>query len=78
MKALFELEEGAGAARKTAALKAGAAIASFRQHLNSFHLIRALDEQSQAAFGVPMTLRHELGQGLEALEHALQPLVANG
>ncbi len=77
MKALFELESGTGAAQKDAALKAEAAIASFRKHLNSFNLIGALDEHSKTAFGVPMTLRKELSKGLSALEQALQPLTAS-
>ena len=77
MKALFELESGAGAARKEAAQKATAAIATFRAHLDSFHLIRALDEHAKTAFGVSLTLRAEIGRGLGALEQALQTLAAS-
>ncbi len=77
MKALFELDGGTGASRRDAALKAEAAISSFRNHLNSFNLIRALDEHSMGAFGVPLTLRSEVGKGLTALEQAIQTLIAS-
>jgi hypothetical protein len=76
MKGVFELNGPPGDARNNAALKTQASILAFRTHLNSSHLIRALDEHSKVAFGVQMTLRAEIAKGLSALEEAIRPLLA--
>ncbi len=76
MTGLFELESTRGREQKDAAVKAGAAIAAFRKHLDSYHLIQALDQHSKTAFGVSLTIRSEIGKGLGALEDAIQPILA--
>jgi hypothetical protein len=77
MRALFELNGEPGQPRKSAAAKAQAAIAAFRGHIGSSHLMAALDEHAEAAFEVPMTLRTELEQGLSALERTARLFAAN-
>jgi hypothetical protein len=75
MKAMLELENAPGEARKAALVPAEKAISEFQRHLESSVQIRTLDDHSKTAFGVALTLRAEIGKGLGALEKALQQLV---
>jgi hypothetical protein len=76
MQALFALEGSTGAQRLAAAAKAKAAIGAFRSHVASSKQMKALDEHSQAAFGVTLTLRSEINKGLATLDQALAVLEA--
>lgn len=74
MRALFALDGPPSPARTAAATKAKAAIAAFRSHVAASKEMRALDEHSQIAFGVALTLRKEISTGLAALDQALGAL----
>jgi hypothetical protein len=76
MRALFALDGPAGPERLAAAAKAKAAIGAFRSHVASSKQMKSLDEHSQTAFGVALTLRSEINKGLAALDQALGALQA--
>ena len=77
MRALFALDGPPSAARLSAAGKAKAAIAAFRSHVASSKQMKTLDQHSQAAFGVALTLESEIMKGLAALDQALGVLEAS-
>lgn len=76
MRALLEIEDSIGDARRKAAEKALASVAAFRKHLETDPMVRVLDTHSKAAFGVELTIRRVVGAGLESLDGALRKMTA--
>jgi hypothetical protein len=72
MAAILDIGQLSGDARKAVAARGLEAIADFRQHIGQSEIVKILDEQSHAAFGIRMTIREEIGRGLDALEPAFK------
>lgn len=69
--AVLEVADSSGEKRERSARQAMQAIQAFRAHIDTDPMIKVLDEQSSAAFGVSLAIRADIGRGLTALEGAL-------
>src|SRR5205085_67651 len=76
MRSLVDVAASQGEARAAALAKAAAAVTAFRQHLGSDPMIRVLEENSVTAFGLPLTIRGELGAGLDTLQSEIDAQAA--
>jgi hypothetical protein len=72
MRALIDVAGTTGEARRKAVAHARTAIGLFRLHVESYPLLRALDEHSPAAFGVQLSIGLEMGAALKGLEAVLE------
>ncbi len=72
MRALVDVAGTSGEARRKAVAQARTAIGLFRLHVDSYPLLRALDEHSAAAFGVQLSIGKEIGDALKGLEAVLE------
>jgi hypothetical protein len=72
MASLMDVDRSSGDARGAACQRARQAVAAFQAHVQVEPKLKALDEASGTAFGVPLNLRRALGAGLEALSQALR------
>jgi len=70
--AVIEVADSTGDKRQLSARQAMAAIRAFRAHIDTDPMVKVLDEQSPAAFGVSLDIRADIGRGLAALESALR------
>ncbi|MGM9484618.1 hypothetical protein ACS5PN_25715 [Roseateles sp. NT4] len=70
--AVIEVADSSGEKRERSARKAIDAIQAFRSHIDTDPMIKVLDEQSPAAFGVSLAIRTDIGRGLTALESVLR------
>lgn len=70
--AVIEVADSGGEQRERSARQVMAAVQAFRSHIDNDPMIKVLDEQSSAAFGVSLAIRADIGRGLGALESALR------
>jgi hypothetical protein len=71
MRSIFEIGQTSGEDRRKAATRALAAYGAFRNHVDRDDRIGALDDNASSLFGITVTIRDEIGGGLDRLTDAI-------